>query len=171
MIITTASAARIQQQARREMAEVEKRYDQTIEMEVFTEAEAPILDSEPETLLAGGPPPTRERKQSTLAKSPHAREDRARRLDVVLSEMIRDNPSIIDRAAQYVRRLLEQDPGSTRTDLPEWELILSNYSPERIRSFIISKSQRAQRLRQSSPFLPVLTQKERTFLNARLETP
>ena len=53
--------------------------------------------------------------------------------------------------------------------LREWHDILTNYSGQRVRDFIVSDTPRAQRLRQSSPFFAVLSAYEREKIFSALE--
>jgi len=73
------------------------------------------------------------------------------------------------RAVQHLDRLLREGQGTASGDIAEWRQLLVAYSPERVRSLLVSTSSRAQRLRQSSPFFAVLTPGERDQVMAAIE--
>ena len=70
-----------------------------------------------------------------------------------VAERIRRDPSVIDRAHEYIdRRMTTASPGE-RLELAEWRDILDASSPARLRRFLTSSTERATRLRQSLPFV------------------
>ena len=81
-----------------------------------------------------------------------------------MSQMIRRDQSLVSRALRHVERTLESDPGTHRTDLVEWQHILTHYSQRRLLEFLVDSGPRAMRLRQSSPFFAIVTATERQEL-------
>jgi hypothetical protein len=51
-----------------------------------------------------------------------------------------------------------------RQEMEEWEMILDTLPPARLRAFLADPGERATRLRQSLPFVAVLTPAERDDL-------
>lgn len=86
-----------------------------------------------------------------------------------VAELIRSDPSLTRRAAHHLSRLAEEGHGTAAGDVLEWRQLLETYAPERLRKFLVSDSSRAQRLRQSSPFLAVLSPQERDRLMGVME--
>jgi hypothetical protein len=60
--------------------------------------------------------------------------------------------------------MLKKDHGAANKDIDEWRDILETYSIRRLSQFLISTSERANRLRQSNPFFAVLKPDERSRL-------
>jgi hypothetical protein len=77
------------------------------------------------------------------------------------------DPSLIERARRYLDRELKEGHGAADADLREWRQILEDYPITRLLKFLTSSSSRATRLRQSSPFYPVLVSSEREKLQER----
>ncbi len=80
----------------------------------------------------------------------------------LVARKLRADPALLDKARQNVRRWQEQD-GSPRLALAEWEQILHG-SPREVANFITERSERATRLRQSSPFAGMLSEEERKVI-------
>ena len=160
-ISTTAS------DARQRFAEIEKQFDVTIEISSYTRADLPDLDVENITLLAGTPPVTPPANTSEWRPESHRDLDkRSCDWSRSLVSLIEDDPSLIRRARTHLDLLLKQDQGTANHDLSEWRKILELYPRRRLLRFLESSTPRACRLRQSSPFLAVLSTDER----ARLQT-
>ncbi len=81
-----------------------------------------------------------------------------------LAKAIDLDTSLVRRAKEHVQRMLKSDHGSATKDIEEWRDILESYSIRRLSQFLISTSQRANRLRQSNPIFAILTIEERSRL-------
>lgn len=148
---------------RARLAEVERRFDQIIEVRTFTEIDAPTPNFTTSIPLAGVVPVS----QGSRAGRPrlHADADqRSRDLARGVAELMREDPSLIVRARRYLDQQLRDGRGTATADLFEWRQILDSYTPERLRQFLVSSSPRADRLRASSPFSSVLTDSDRQRL-------
>jgi hypothetical protein len=77
---------------------------------------------------------------------------------LVARKLLADS-SLLDKARENLRRW-QRIEGSPSLTLSEWEKILSGPVAQ-IAQFLVEKSERATRLRQSSPFAGVLTEAER----------
>lgn len=92
--------------------------------------------------------------------SDHSRlDERSLAMHRLIARKLRTDPTLLEKARQNVRRWQKQD-GSPRLALAEWEQILRG-SPRQVADFIAGRSERATRLRQSSPFAGILTEAER----------
>jgi hypothetical protein len=69
------------------------------------------------------------------------------------------NPALLDESRANVRRWRESH-GTPSLALAEWEQIL-NGTVDQVAKFLVECSERATRLRQSSPFTGILTETER----------
>jgi len=151
--------------ARQRFARIEKRFDITIEISGYTRAELPDMEFDSITLLAGVPPVTPSaRKTPWRPKSHRDLDERASGWSEALVSLIKDDPSLIRRARAYLDGLLKQDQGTANRDLNEWRKIIELYPRHRLLRFLESSTPRACRLRQSSPFLAVLSSEERARL-------
>jgi hypothetical protein len=69
------------------------------------------------------------------------------------------NPALLDNALENLRRWQEAH-GRSSPALGEWERVLTG-TPDQVARFLVEQSERATRLRQSSPFAGILTEPER----------
>ncbi len=92
--------------------------------------------------------------------SDHERLDqRSLALHRLVAEKVLADPALLDKARGTVRRW-QEGQGSKSLALAEWELILAG-TPDQVTRFLVEGSERATRLRQSSPFTGILTEPER----------
>jgi len=154
------------EQIRKRIGEIESDYDVVAEIHAFSDADVPEVDWDNVELLAGYSRP----EPASAGSGVLDRDDRAVLLDAAVVKLIDEDPGLIRRAARHVERLLQAEQGPAAHDLREWLDILSDYSPQRVRDFIVSDTPRAQRLRRSSPFLAVLSSDERGRLIDSLES-
>lgn len=167
--------ARVQELLRGALAEVERREDVTIEVRGRT---LPDLAATPDAEIAalrsalpllGPAPSTYLELPEESGKAPPVRthqdlDVRARRLATGIADRILREPDLVDRAREYVQRRVEHASPGERRELEEWAHVLDTTSPGRLRRFLTSDAERATRLRQTMPFLEVLTPAERTKL-------
>jgi len=170
LVADSESLAWLKTEVRRRITDVEQRFDVTIEVRGFSRADAPPVSWEEVTVLTGVPT-FRWTQVPTPSPNHAAREQRALRLSEAIAELLKEDPSIVIRAARHLERLIRDEPAAAAEDLREWQAILATYSPERLNRFLVSTSPRAQRLRQSSPFFAVLSADERDYVTAALESP
>ena len=112
-------------------------------------------------------------EESVTAFRPRSHFDldlRSHKIAEQLAQLIERDPTIVTRAREYVERVIREGPQSTRTDLMEWRRILQSYSQRQLLDFLVDTGERATRLRQSTPFLPVLTPSERVRIRSALES-
>lgn len=154
---------------RLQLAEVEREFELTIELAGYTVADLPDQRPAVEQLIAGTPlPATRSNRFAVTADGSHAALDaRAHERAKLVSSMIERDPILVPKAKEWIDRLLEQGPGMADADLREWRSVLDTYSLPRLATFVKSSTPRAERLRQSSPFLPVLTNDQRRELEEK----
>lgn len=92
--------------------------------------------------------------------SDHSRVDeRSLAMHRLIAEKVRADPALLDKARENLRRW-QKTEGSPSLTLAEWENILSGPAA-RVAQFLEERSERATRLRQSSPFAGILTEAER----------
>ena len=78
-----------------------------------------------------------------------------------IADRITEDPELIPRAVTYLRRRMEQASAQELHELNEWLDVLEHKSVTVVRSLLLEPGERANRLRQSLPFLEVLTETER----------
>jgi hypothetical protein len=153
------------EQVRMRMADVESEFDLTVEIRTFSHADAPEDFLKGAELLAGYIDTGISSTGSTHAE----RDERAARYSHAIVKVLERDPSLIKRASRYLEFQLEDDHGSASHDLREWQDILTRYSVQRIKDFLVSETPRATRLRQSSPFFAVLNDEERDKITGTVE--
>jgi len=153
---------------RTRLAPIEKELNLIIESALFSRADAPQRGADALLLWAAEPDdgPGSAQRPRTHREA----EERSLLMARAVAELIRSDPSLTKRAAHHLSRLAQEGQGTAAGDLSEWRQLLETYAPERLRQFLVSDSSRAQRLRQSSPFLAVLSPHERDRLMAMMET-
>ena len=86
-----------------------------------------------------------------------------------LASLLEEELSLIQRARRRVLEELENRHPGNGHDLWEWRKVLETYPVPRLLHFLESESPRAQRLRKSSPFPAVMSEKERERLEELVE--
>ncbi len=152
-------------QVRMRLAEMEREFDVIVEIRTFSRADAPQAFLERAELLAG----YIDTGISSSDRTHGERDERTARFSSAIAEVLESDPSLIKRASRYLEFQLEDSHGSASHDLREWYDILTRYSVQRIKDFLVAETPRAKRLRQSSPFFAVLNPEERDKVNAAAE--
>jgi len=93
--------------------------------------------------------------------SDHAHlDERSLALHRLVAEKISADPALLDKARANVRRW-QAASGEPSLALSEWEQILDASPVDEVIALLVERSERATRLRQSSPFAGILTEPER----------
>jgi hypothetical protein len=101
--------------------------------------------------------------------SDHSRlDERSLALHQRIAEKVLADPALLDKARDNLRSW-QQTEGSPKLALTEWEQILSGPTNQ-IAQFLTEQSERATRLRQSSPFAGVLSEAERKAIYESFST-
>jgi hypothetical protein len=97
-------------------------------------------------------------------------DERSRAMDGLIAQKIRANPSLMAQVrAQVEHKLRVHRDSGCRTAALEWKQILEEWPLERVLAFIQEDSERANRLRQSTPFIGILTDEERREVYRRYD--
>ena len=158
-------------QLRMQLDQVEQSFDLTIEVNGYTKADLPGFKADEVFTLYGAPPfPDRSVREMFTRSLTHEDMDRhSLELSRRLAEAVEHDTSLVRRAKEHVDHLLQKDQGPATRDITEWRDILESYSIRRLSQFLTSSSDRANRLRQSNPFLAILSSDERARLLSGLE--
>ena len=88
-------------------------------------------------------------------------DQRALEMDRLIASRIMEDSSVLDKARSTLARGLDIADHSSRPTLLEWKEILAG-SPSQVREVLLGEDEDCKRLRQSSPFCGILTNRERT---------
>jgi len=160
------------EQLRASLAELEHEYDVTIAIRSVTSADLAVLSANQRADLEGtipllGPPPDalladpRSAGADGRSRSHEDLDRRALAMARAISKRLSDDPSLVERAQQYVSGRLEKASPGERMELREWERLLRTMSLPRLQRFLVDPGERATRLRQTLPFVDALSRKER----------
>ena len=154
----------------KELRVVEQNFDITIEVLGYTKADLPLLTSGETKHLYGIPPFTDSNTIELLSeiKKYEDVDDYLLKICHILSSLVKQDTSLIQRAKKHIQNLFKEEHGLATKDIEEWQAILESYSGRRLINFLVSRSQRATRLRQSCPFFAVLDKSEKSHLIAKL---
>lgn len=148
---------------RNALVDVEQQFDVTIELRPFTRADLPEFDAGDYVYIAGIPL-GKPRTADTSATRHQEKDQQSLRWSRRIAALVERDPSLVARARRHVERILESQKGPSRRDLVEWRDILGTYSAHRLCKLLDSDTERATRLRQSSPFWAVLSQAEKNWI-------
>ena len=148
------------------LVDIERQFDVTIELQGYTRADLSRIDSVAHIYLAGAP--LSPERSSEVGPRHRDKDLELMRSSQLVADFIKRDPTLVSRARRHVDHLLATQRGASRHDLEEWRDILGTYSLNRLRSFLSSASDRADRLRQSSPFWAVLTEREKARITNQL---
>jgi len=153
-------------QLRKQLHQVERDFDLTIEVNGYTKADLPGLEADKVTPLYGVLP-FPDKYSREMYATPLTHEEKGQRmleLSRKLAEAIEHDTSLVRRAKEHVQRMLKNDHGSATKDIEEWRDILESYSIRRLSRFLTTTGERANRLRQSNPIFAILNSDERSRL-------
>ena len=150
------------------------KYDVIIEVKRWTAADLataplPQWSREEDVISLLGPPPTAFLKQESLGVNKgntHSRthrdlDRRALTIARAIADRLVEDPSLVSAARDFVARRLRDASPRERRDLEEWQRLLERLSVRQLRNFLVHSGERATRLRQSLPFVEVLSKDER----------
>jgi hypothetical protein len=159
---------------------LDQELDVTLEVRAYSAADLEAMTREESRQLVDvipllGPPPLTLSSRATAA-SPrvhgvrsHADADaRGRALGMAIADRLATDPSLVSRARAYVTARLSAAAVGEQRELREWDRILRTMSVARLRKFLTDPGERATRLRQTLPFLGVLTSEERERLASEI---
>ncbi|MBA4082749.1 MAG: hypothetical protein C0496_15995 [Erythrobacter sp.] len=163
---------------RRRVNDLQRQSDVAIEIRFWWKADMLALARtalehlETVTPLVGPPPldllglaldlPGQEESGRMMTHESH--ELTSRQYGKALARLLRRRPSLIEDTVRYLERRLPSTSRREALELQEWLDMLQAYSPVRLRLFLESTSERAIRLRQSAPFVHVLSEEDRRRL-------
>jgi hypothetical protein len=97
-------------------------------------------------------------------------DQRSLALERAVAAMIRSQPELIERAKMTLARWIAQRQPDVPIALLEWQDVFEKSTVEEILDFISQDSEKARRLRQSSPFCGILPNEVRFAILKEYET-
>ena len=96
---------------------------------------------------------------------------RSRELHKLIAQKIRQNPALIQKVSDTLRRWLRATDEEDRSHdaLVEWQRRLEHDPLDHVLDFLVSDQEDARRLRQSTPFVGLLTDREREEIFRKYE--
>lgn len=174
VIAGARQVGKLAEELRNALTELETRYDVTIGVRGLTEADLESLPRSERTLLSisdvilGLPPDAyfksagpvrRRRRQGYGAHEEH--DQHLLNLAATIAARLKTDPTLVDQALRYIRRRARLASPAERKELLEWDRVLRSTSLPRLREFLGDRGPRATRMRQTLPFLGVLSKQER----------
>jgi hypothetical protein len=124
----------------------------------------------PLLLLAGVLPPLSDLHRAERNARVHGqRDEQALAMATLLASYLRRDPSLVGRALDALDVKREAASPSLRRTLDEWRRLLQSQSPAALARMLTAPDERMTRLRQTLPFLDVLTADERARFDIALE--
>ena len=159
---------------------LQKEFSVAIETTPYTRADIAVMNpnelrSLQTTILLAGLPPlahsavTRPAGGSGRVVLHKDRDDRSLTIAQAISARLRRDPTLVRRALAYIKRRTSTASPREAKELQEWRRTLQTYSLAQLRKLLTDTGERATRLRQSSPFLPILSARERAEILQRFE--
>jgi len=106
-------------------------------------------------------------RRQPFAMHAHSHIDRrSLEMDRVVARRIQENPQLLAKVRETLRRWIATASPAVRPTLLEWEQILDGPA-DRLHRTLTGDDEDSTRLRQSSPFCGILTQAERTEILLR----
>lgn len=150
------------------------KYGVIIEVKRWTAADLataplPQWSLEEDVISLLGPPPTAFLKQESRdghkgnadSRTHPDLDRRALKIARAVADRLAEDPSLVSAARDFVARRLSDASPRERRDLGEWQRLLERLSVRQLRDFLVHSGERATRLRQSLPFVDVLSKDDR----------
>lgn len=171
----TSAVTRLNKAVRDGIRPIEEAEDVTIETKPYTKADLGTLRREEADILSDviclfGQPPLAFTEmgrdalalRNAIVHSDRDLEHRSLAKEIVLR--LRKDPSKRNRALDYIAARLKEASHQERHELEEWQAILESSSSARLERFLVDPGERATRLRQTLPFMDMLSVEERAEL-------
>lgn len=136
----------------------------------YTEVDAALLPEEEQdrlrnvTLLYGWIPLQWRKEGGGPIRSHRELDDRARRIAMAVAERLPNDPSIVERAVEWIDDRLASAGEREAPALEEWRSLLTRLFIPQIQKLLQEDTERARELRQSLPFAEALPAHERRSL-------
>jgi predicted transcriptional regulator len=171
----SSEVGKLAEMLRRKTTHIQKQFSVAIEVRPLTNADLTVMESEARlldsTILLAGIPPTATGKAVSSREDFHPRisrhqhyDDQSLKMAQVISDRLRRDRTLVKRALAFLKRRLATASPREAKELQEWRRILQTYSIAQLRRLLTDPGERGARLRQSSPFTPILSAGERADL-------
>ena len=171
VLTSTRAAALTRQQLMSALPRVMNDPDVRVEFLVVTQADLeayPDLEEQlDDSILLVAPHPSQLLEGAKMGRNVETKrshdqlDQQALALANAIAQRITEDPGLISRTAASLRQRLERASPGEQHELGEWLALLENRATHQIVSLLLDPSESGTRLRQSLPFLDVLTKEER----------
>ncbi|HEX8691939.1 MAG TPA: hypothetical protein VF746_05950 [Longimicrobium sp.] len=182
VLAAARKAASLAGALREAVGAVERRYDVTVELRVWTGADllaagpeekarlekaTPLLGPHPLTYADASRAPAAEAPRKAVTHE--ERERQALRTAAWIARRLDRDPTLPRRARSWLVHRTHRASEREANELAEWLHLLDTASIPRLQYVLLDPGEWPTRLRQSNPFLPALTDAERAALQAETE--
>lgn len=175
LLASSRDVGRVVDRLRGEVSELEIDHDISISIQGLTSADLATLDPSDRlafeyTISLMGPSPLalipdgEVVRSGRNARSHQDMDHRSLVMARVIAGKLKEDPSLVASALRNLKKRIRQASASERKEHEEWDRILRTMPLVRLMKFLVNPSERATRLRQSMPFLGILSQEERDAL-------
>ncbi|HET6228958.1 MAG TPA: hypothetical protein VFE05_02700 [Longimicrobiaceae bacterium] len=164
------------EQLRQPLRETQDELDVTIELNVVTEADVETAEAElaerwKQATLVYGQSPAGLAVSPARASGPRTHRNRdmaSLHRAVWIAQRLEHDPTLLKRARQWLVTHLPSVSTHEEHELQEWLDILHGASVPRIQHVLSDPGERGQRLRQSNPFVQILSRSERSEMRKEI---
>jgi hypothetical protein len=96
-------------------------------------------------------------------------DERSRALHAAIADKIRNHPELLEIPKANIARWMKDASDAVQPALQTWKTMIESWPLEQLLEFLTQESERANELRQSSPFSGILTPAERNEIFAQYE--
>jgi len=96
-------------------------------------------------------------------------DERSRALHAAIADKIRHHPELLEIPKANLARWMKDASEAVQPALQTWKTMIETWPLEQLLEFLTQEGERADELRQSSPFSGILTPTERNKIFARYE--
>ena len=176
VLVASRDVSTVREQLRSPLLELQNDLDVAIEPRVVTEADVETEDAatvgrwrQAMSIYGEGPAGAEARRARAAGpRRHHDRDTASLQRGVWIARRLERDPTLLRRARQWLVTHMSSVSAHEEHELREWLDILDGGSVPRIQHVLSDPGERGRRLRQSNPFVPVLSERERTEMRTEV---
>jgi DNA-binding Lrp family transcriptional regulator len=176
VVVSAREVAAVREQLRRPLAELQDDLDVAVEARVLTKADVEAADEDTterwrRATPVFGPAPAGSEADAPSATGRRTHGDRdmaALQRAIWVAQRLERDPTLLRRARQWLVTHIPTASPREEHELREWMGVIDGSPVPRIQHVLADPGERGRRLRQSNPFIPVLSERERTQMRKDL---
>ena len=173
LLAPAAEADAASERLRGLVVDVMRRHDVRVDVRPYAAADLVVMSADElagleDVIPLSGPPPLAVMgvgpARSSVESGPKNHADLDRRalaFGRAIAERLSEDSSLVDRARASIHRRLKEASSGEQKALREWDRLLRSLSVSQLRNVLVDPGESSTRLRQTLPFLEVLSQEER----------